>query len=75
MDTPRSGISINDLPINMFVGLYSLKYKHSSTIVLYLALLSGILSFYTRSPKQDSRSQDFRQGLGCSEVVFFIGSG
>ena len=30
---------------------------------------------YTRSPSQDSPSQDFRQGLGCSEIVLFIGSG
>ena len=30
---------------------------------------------YTRSPKQDSRLEDFRQGLGCSEILFFIGSG
>ena len=30
---------------------------------------------YTRSPKQDSRLEYFRQGLGCSEIVVFIGSG
>ena len=30
---------------------------------------------YTRSPSQDSPSQDFRQGLGCSGTHLFIGSG
>ena len=31
---------------------------------------TGFMGTYTRSPKQDSRLQDFRQGLGCSEIVF-----
>ena len=30
---------------------------------------------YTRSPSQDSPSQDFRQGLECSGTHLFIGSG
>ena len=33
------------------------------------------LRVHTRSPSQDSPSQDFRQGLGCSGTYFFIGSG
>ena len=31
--------------------------------------------YYTRSPSHDSRLQDSRQGLGCSEIHLFIGSG
>ena len=30
---------------------------------------------YTRSPLEDFRLEDFRQGLGCSEIHLFIGSG
>ena len=30
---------------------------------------------YTRSPQEDSRLEDFRQGLGCSGTHLFVGSG
>ena len=32
-------------------------------------------SGYALSPLQDSRLEYFRQGLGCSEILYFIGSG
>ena len=52
----------------------------SNTIQHYTILHSAILYCaetvpYTRSPQQDSRLQDFRQGLGCSEIICFTGSG
>ena len=48
------------------IYIYIYRYIH---VYIYIYIL------YTRSPSQDSPSQDFRQGLGCSGTHLFIGGG
>ena len=61
---------------------YTNKVETPISVVLHLVCKPGrhVLNpppsdAYTRSPSQDSPSQDFRQGLGCSGTHLFIGSG
>ena len=50
------------------ISIYIISYNR----MLYVFISRHTTQTYTRSPQQDSRSQDFRQGLGCSDMSFSL---
>ena len=60
--------------VYIYIYIYIYIYTHGMDEMI-IEIVNYCYSKYTRSPSQDSPSQDSRQGLGCSGTYLFIGSG
>ena len=65
----------------MYIYIYIYTYYAHNIYNIYATSAWGFRASderaeeYTRSPYKYFRLEDFRQGLGCSEIHLFIGSG